>query len=383
MIGRTWNDLNIPIRFDGTFSDFGRNFQLTTGTFRPAARGVYYFSVSVGAQPRMPVRLDLVRLSNGVEQTVLRLERRSRDHNGVDTISTDWIYEDDTAGSQFFVRARTPVFSSSLVETSLTVFSLDLISPLTSINKVSLVSRPTGLVTWSDGVSTVFPQSGFYFVTFVGSVDTSNQFRVRLTACGREFTIERRHTAYRGRDSFATSVIVNCDPVAGNRRTIRVNLDQGRLISVPGIRPALLGFRYTPRSPSPQVAWHFATIQRQTRAGPLRFSDRIIPPTRVGFGQDSIVIQVRGFYYMHLTVFALPRRRLVVNVKVIRNGAMLNNNWGVSRASAVHTGRDTLSRSLILPLEVGDMVQVELRGGPGIFGIGQGCRFLGMLLYGP
>ena len=300
-------------------------------------------------------------------------------------ISTDWIYEDDTAGSQFFVRARTPVFSSSLVETSLTVFSLDLISPLTSINQSQ--PRVHAPLDWWHGAMASARCSlrvASIFVTFVGSVDT-----VKSVPCQTHSLWSRVYdwTAAHGlqRSGFIRDV--------SNRqlRSCRWQPEDNSGEPWPGSPYQCAGNPpcppWLPLQPHGLPRLRSLGTSRPFRDKPvLDLSAFLTGSSRrpeLGLARTVSSSRYEASTTCTWRCLPCPGGGWLWMWRWSGNGAMLNNNWGVSRASAVHTGRDTLSRSSSSPWRSGTMVQVELRGGPGIFGIGQGCRFLGMLLYGP
>ena len=195
---------------------------------------------------------------------------------------------------------------------------------------------------------------------------------------GTRFYLSMDDTDHDGNDMASRSVMVYCR--LGDVISVITNSLQMVIFSDPSIQISLGGFHYTPRYVVEPVAWagymRFSTdvsVNQQL----LEFQDVLVNTSTSLFDNENVNIPVSGYYLVHFSVGMKAGQSVDVGL-FVDGGRRLSSIYS---QAADHNGVITLSRSVIVTLNQGDLLSV--RTNTDVFSQPDQYQtsFMGMLLY--
>ena len=130
------------------------------------------------------------------------------------------------------------------------------------------------------------------------------------------------------------------------------------------------GFLYDPASPdltNPMnaTAW---SVQRSTSLSVTADTTLTFDSVEVNEGDvydaatGQVTVTIAGYYF--ISINAAAAAGAPVDMHIVRNGGV---EASLTRASTVHSGADSLGRSAVLRLDVGDVIYVELSADTSVY----------------
>ena len=376
------------MKFEEMLTNTGSAFSVANNLFYPSAGTQYYISLSAGV--RADKQLEL-RVRNRTT-IFFRLERGHTGHVGADTLSVDTIMSGPSKEG-VYIEDRTGTYSDAHFQTSFNAFSL---TGNRLVDQESIVKQEVAQTSGTGALLTreLSAKAGTYFMTLIFHADTTRPVDIDLEVCGQTFKAFRQFTLHNGMDAFLVSTLVKCSGT-GTGNVARVVANVGMpLIASYQTPTALYGFRSTADVVvAPATAWHFRfrspAAPRVISGTDVAAADYILKESTGSLlggssANQTVRILHRGDYFMHLSVTAPDRQRVDVQVNWYSSGVLQRQRFGILRASTQHEGMDTISRSIILPLKVGDELQLVVNSPlPSLAPAGAGNRFLGFLVTAP
>ena len=356
------------IFYDYLLVNEGNGFDLSRSTFTPPFSGHYWFHYSVGIDSYGQADSYMTgseRFSN--------VMRSSSSSYGQDTISRDEIFDLRTECGQVKLWSGLPLFSDNFLQTSVSGFSVDSISDVSpvlfSLALSSSMSCPLStkipfdrifMDTYNGWSSSrreyIIPVSGTYVISLLAGSMPGNQIGLGLYSWGAVVTSLQLGSTNHQYESIGKTIVIEQlqgDPICA----ICYYYQYSHLYSELHAHTLLTGFLYRPRN-FQGIAWSLATIEPVVGpAYPVSFPLEI---TDIGNGWDRAssryTVQQSGSYYIHLTAGVDSYQGTRLELQVNNNTPVVN----VYLSSSDHNGIKTRGRAIILRLNAGDILHVNL-----------------------
>ena len=351
----------------------GYGFDFSTSTFTPPNPGYYWLHYSVGIDSYGQADSYMTgseRFSNVI--------RSSSSSYGQDTIARDEIFDLRTDCSQVKLWSGYPVYSDSYLQTSFSGFYLDSLSdvypspvvfslalstsmscPLSTKIPFDRIFIDTNYGWISSRREYVIPVSGIYVISLLAGSMPGNQIGLGLYSWGAVVTSLQIGSTNHQYESIGKTVVIEQlqgDPICATCYYYQYS----HLYSELHAHTLLTGFLYRPRN-FQGLAWSVAIIDSVIGpAYPVSFPLELLD---VGNGWDRAssryFVQQGGSYYIHLTAGVNSYQATALELQVNGNTPVAN----VYLASNDHNGIKTRGRAIILRLNAGDVLQVNLPSG--------------------
>ena len=341
-----------------------------TNSFTPPYSGYYWLHYSVGVESYGHTDTYMTgseRFSN--------VFRTSSGIYGQDTISRDEIFDLRTGCSQVKLWSGSTAYSDSYLQTSFSGFNIDSLSdvyPYPVVFSLALASSITCPLSTKIPFDRIFmdthygwnlytreyiiPVSGTYVISLSAGSMTGYQIGLGLYSWGAVVTSLQLGSTNHQYESIGKTIVLEQfqgDPICA----ICYYYQNSVLYSELHAHTLLTGFLYRPRN-FLGLAWSVATtVPVVGPAYPVSFPLEI---TDIGNGWDrasnKYTVQQSGSYYIHLTAGVDSYQGTSMELQVNNSTTVAN----VYLTSSDHDGIKTRGRAIILRLNAGDILQVNL-----------------------
>ncbi len=363
------------------------NYLIGGSTLRVPWTGIFYFSYSVGVPGNTQVDYSL---ETPAARRINRigLVRRHTSSTGIDTMSRDALIP-LTAQDQVTMISTKATYSTSqgkytsftafditsIMQTGTHYFMVSKTSGSTSSGKIAFdktisSSRNSG---WDNNTSVyVCPNDGIYVFSLSVLLTGRMAAHVDLIGPMNTYELRRTHNNHAGEDTLSRTVLCTC--VTG--QSVEVRVQAGTVFGNTGYSTSFMGFWYNPDSTrTASRAWFLSRFTQRDAStsnndSPLTYSRNLIALNMGNirqFGIEKIICPADGTYFVHITVETKPNIPVDVYVRRRRGNGLQTLFAGIKRSSAWHTGgADTLSRSMLIGCNQGDILDVQIKSGSAI-----------------
>ena len=362
---------DLQVMFTTQLVNDGNCFNLTSSAFIPPYSGFYWLHYSIGI-----VSLGQAEAYMSGTERMSNAMRSVNTNSGEDIISRDEIFNLEIQCGKVKIWSDYNVFSDSYMQTSFSGFSIESLSDTYPVVfSIALTSKFTCPISTKIPYNRVLidthsgwrptereyvaPVSGTYVIALIAGADQSYKFGLGLYSYGAVMTSIQIGSSDHKYESLGKTVVTEL--IAGDRIYASCYFySTSYLYSELRAQTLLTGFLYAPRSFS-SFSWSVAAVVSMTGPQyPVSFPVELID---IGNGWDratnTYTVKQTGSYYISMTAGVDSAQRTNMQLQINDDAAIAN----VYMYSTDHNGIKTRSRAILVRLNAGDTLRVNLPSG--------------------
>ena len=367
------------VDFDEIIVNLYDGFNEDSNSFICPIAGDYFFSLSAGAMAENPVGFILRKNS----KTIVSLVRKSTDHNNVDTLSRSVIISLVQGDVIDLILDRyTSAYSDQKFQTSLTGFMLPFIHGqytntglfvgkvhnTTSSPYMKLDKRLAGGSAWGSSTELFkVPYQGIYMCSMSAAFESADEYaRVKLMHNTSDVaSIYRISNKYIGFDTLSRDIIVEA---SSSEDTLSFTSEYQAALGTPELQTSLSSYMIS--SPQYIRPLFSAYLPSDQTSGGIVTGFTVLVQVGTGFDGSTGIFtcQVPGVYFVTFSAGTYIGYPVDLTLNVTSSVYPVRPHGGLTRLSTSHDDYDTLSRSVLLELAVGDEMYLYLAAGGYLYG---------------